>query len=249
MNQQQWNATQYHDKVSYVTTLGSAVLELLNTQLHEVILDLGCGDGVLTQKIAERAKEVIGIDASESMVQAARAKGLNAFCVSGEAIPYRDRFDAVFSNAALHWMRDYQAVISGVHQALKPQGRFVAECGGFGNIQTLVEAMETVVHANSAMGTFVNPWFFPTAEMYKDCLEQAGFAVLSIELFPRPTVLTTGVRAWLKVFANHVISGMPEELESEFLSQTEALLKPTLFTEEKGWVADYVRLRFQAVKV
>ena len=145
MNRQTWNAQQYQENASFVAELGSSALNLLNPQLHESILDLGCGEGTLTEKIASVAKDVIGIDASLSMVQATREKGLNAVVMSAESMTYKNTFDAVFSNAALHWMRDYDSVIKGVFASLKPKGRFVGEFGGHGNIATLIQAMETVV--------------------------------------------------------------------------------------------------------
>jgi len=248
MNQQTWNAQQYQDNASFVSELGDSVLDLLSPQSGETILDLGCGDGALTEKIALLAKDVIGIDSSESMVLSAQKRGLNAILMSGDAISYKNKFDAVFTNAALHWILNYQAVIEGVHNSLKPHGRFVGEFGGHGNIATLIGAMKSVVNQNPKMGSFINPWFFPKTEEYKNYLEKSDFIVTYIELINRPTPLKTGVKEWLKIFANHIISGIPPELEEEFLTQTEAMLSPYLFSEEKGWVADYVRLRFHAIK-
>lgn len=248
MNNQSWDAKQYQENASFVAELGSPVLELLNPQPDESILDLGCGDGALTEKIAKVASEVIGIDSSESMIQAACERGLNAVLMSGDAISYEDKFDAVFTNAALHWITDYQSVIRGVSTALKTNGRFVGEFGGHGNISTLIAAMEAVVDRNASMGNFSNPWFFPTHDEYKMHLEEKGFVVKYIELIPRPTPLKTGVREWLKIFANHIISGIPEHLEDEFLNETEQLVMPALYSDSTGWQADYVRLRFYAVK-
>ncbi|CCQ55941.1 class I SAM-dependent methyltransferase [Crocosphaera watsonii] len=248
MNRQTWNPQQYQENASFVAELGSSVLNLLNPQPNESILDLGCGEGTLTEKIASVTKDVMGIDASPSMVQATLEKGLNAVVMSAESMTYKNTFDAVFSNAALHWMRDYDSVIKGVFTSLKPKGRFVGEFGGHGNIATLIEAMETVVSQNKNMGQFTNPWFFPKADEYKSYLENNGFCVIDMSLIPRPTPLKAGVKEWLKIFANHIVSGMPTEMEKIFLSQTEQLLKPILYTEKDGWVADYVRLRFHAVK-
>lgn len=248
MNQQTWNAQQYQDNASFVSEFGSSVLELLNPQSNETILDLGCGDGALTEKIALVAKDVIGIDSSESMILAAQKRGLNTIVMSGDAISYKNKFDAVFTNAALHWIPNYQAVIEGVYDTLKPRGKFVGEFGGHGNIATLIGAMKSVVNQNPKMGSFKNPWFFPRTEEYKKHLEKSGFVVDYIELINRPTSLKTGVKEWLKIFANHIISGIPPELEEEFITQIEVMLKPYLFSKEKGWVADYVRLRFHAIK-
>ncbi|NET54354.1 MAG: class I SAM-dependent methyltransferase [Merismopedia sp. SIO2A8] len=225
------------------------MLELLNPQPHESILDLGCGDGALTEQIAKVARDVIGIDFSPSMVEAAQARGLNVTLMSGEAISYQNTFDAVFSNAALHWMSDFEAVLTGVHSSLKQEGRFVGEFGGSGNIATLIDAMKTVVGERENMGYFRNPWFFPETGEYKTCLERHGFLVKSIELIPRPTPLKTGVKEWLKIFANYIISGLSPEMERHFLEQVERLVRPTLYSENDGWVADYVRLRFYAIKV
>ncbi len=248
MNNQSWNARQYQENASFVAELGSPVLELLNPRPDEVILDLGCGDGALTEKIDKLAYEVVGIDSSESMVQATQLRGLNAVLMSGDAISYEGKFDAVFTNAALHWITDYQAVFRGVSSALKANGRFVGEFGGYGNIATLIAAMEAVVGRNPIKGEFNNPWYFPTTEEYGMHLEQNGFVVKYIELIPRPTPLKTGVREWLKVFANHIISEMPKDMEATFLSETELLVRPMLFSETAGWHADYVRLRFHAIK-
>jgi 2-isopropylmalate synthase len=249
MNQQTWDAQQYQDNAPFVPELGLPVLALLNPQAHESILDLGCGDGTLTEKIAQVAREVIGIDSSPQMVAAAQTRGLNGVVMDGAKILYRNQFDAVFSNAALHWMLEYEAVIQGVYAALKPQGRFVGELGGYGNIATLVKGMEAIVNRTEDLGKFTNPWFFPQADEYKSHLENNGFRVNYIELIPRPTPLKTGVKAWLKVFANHVISGMAPEMVADFLEQTEQWVKPTLYSETQEWLADYVRLRFQAIKI
>lgn len=248
MNRQTWNARQYQDKASFVAELGTPVLELLNPQPYESILDLGCGDGTLTEKIARVASQVIGIDSSPSMVRAARNKGLHAELMSGTAITYQNAFDAVFSNAALHWINDATAVIQGVFSALRPQGRFVGEFGGHGNIATLVQAMSTVVSQHREMGKFTNPWFFPRADEYQKLLENHGFRVDYCELIPRPTPLRSGVREWLKIFANHVTADLPAGVAELFLEQTEQLVKPVLYSQQDGWHADYVRLRFAALK-
>ncbi len=182
------------------------------------------------------------------MIQAARERGLNAVLMSGDAISYVNRFDAVFTNAALHWITDYRSVLQGVSRALKRKGRFVGEFGGYGNIATLIAAMKTAVERNQKMGAFRNPWFFPTDKEYKAHLEEYAFKVKYIELIPRPTPLKTGVREWLKVFGNHIISGMPDDLEEQFLEETERLVRPKLFSDTTGWHADYVRLRFYAEK-
>lgn len=245
---QSWNAKKYIDNASFVANHGNPVVDLLAPTKGEKILDLGCGDGALTSQIETCGAHVHGVDASPSMVDSAINRGLSAEVGSGDSLTFKNEFDAVFSNAALHWMVDYESVIGCVYAALKPNGRFIGEFGGEGNVHSLVQAMEKVFSGNDAFGMFVNPWFFPTAEFYKAQLEKVGFKVNYIELIPRPTPLTSGVSEWLKLFANGIVSDLTEDQKNTFLEKVETLVKPDLF---KGgeWVADYVRLRFSATKV
>lgn len=246
MTEQTWNANQYIHHASFVPELGNPVLELLNPRSDETILDLGCGDGALTMKIAETGADVYGIDSSESMIDVAKKRGLKANLGRGESLQFNHQFDAVFSNAALHWMTDYQAVIKGVHQSLKPKGRFVGEFGGKGNIASLLQVMQYLFEKHEDFGEFKNPWFFPSAATYKKALEAEGFEVTYIELIPRPTPLKSGVREWLKIFADNITQSLNQHQKGQFYEEAEELLKPGLYSAEKGWVADYVRLRFVA---
>lgn len=249
MNEQKWNAEQYNENASFVSELGNSVLELLNPKSDEVILDVGCGDGTLTQQIANMSSEVIGIDSSESMVESTSGKGINCSLMSADAITFENKFDAVFTNAALHWVKDHNLVLKGVCKSLKAKGRFVGEFGGYGNIQTLVNAMKRVVENNPKMGTFSNPWYFPTVSEYSKLLTENDFYVEEIKLIPRPTQLKTGVKEWLKIFGNYIISGIPAELEDPFLNKVECIVKDDLYSEKSGWLADYVRIRFKAQKI
>ena len=249
MNQPNWNANQYINHASFVPELGNPVLELLQPTPDETILDLGCGDGTLRMKIAAVGADVYGIDNSSSMIKAARKKGVHATLGNGENLPFNRQFDAVFSNAALHWMKDYQAVIDGVNQSLKTDGRFVGELGGEGNIASLLEVMQSLFYQNQALGEFKNPWFFPSLTTYRKALEAGGFQVSYIELIPRPTPLKSGVREWLKIFASTITQSLNQQQKNKFYQEAEALLKPVLYTEKDGWIADYVRLRFAASKV
>lgn len=249
MSTQQWNANQYQKDAQFVSEFGRSVIDLLAPKANETILDLGCGTGELAEQIMQAGTNVYGVDASPSMIDAIKARGLKAEVMSGDALTFDAEFDAVFSNAALHWITDYHHVLQGVNRALKPNGRFVGEFGGAGNIHALTTAMQAVIEAHPEMGTFHNPWYFPTAEEYKTQLEKHGFKVHFIECFSRPTPLESGVEAWLTIFANHVISGMPSELEKTFLNATAQRVKPQLYSPEQGWMADYVRLRFHAEKI
>jgi len=209
---------------------------------------LGCGDGALTQKIAEAGASVHGIDSSDSMIEMAQKRGLSAEVGSGENLQFNRQFDGVFSNAALHWMPNYNAVVNGVNRALKDKGRFVGEFGGQGNIGALIGAMQTLFTQHPEFGEFKHPWFFPSASEYQQALEARGFQVSYIELIPRPTPLKTGVREWLKIFARQITQGLNKEQKETFYQEAETFLKPVLYTEENGWIADYVRLRFVAFK-
>ncbi|MEH6393325.1 class I SAM-dependent methyltransferase [Pseudoalteromonas sp.] len=245
---QAWNASQYINHASFVAEHGSPVLDLLNPKLGERILDLGCGDGALTQDIEQMGASVHGVDSSESMIEAAQKRGLSAEVMSGDSLSFHNEFDAVFSNAALHWMINEESVLSGVSNALKPNGRFVGEFGGQGNVGALVNAMTKVFESHAEFGEFVNPWYFPSVEEYKQKLQDHGFHIHYIELIPRPTPLESGIGEWLKIFSNGITKNLNPKQNDQFLNEVEYLVKPHLFIEGQ-WVADYVRLRFSAQKV
>lgn len=243
---QRWNAAAYAHNADFVAELGSTAAGLLDPQPGERILDIGCGDGALTVKLAKSGATVVGIDAARDMVEAARARGLDARVMDAHNLPFEHEFDAVFSNAALHWMLNPVAVVASIHRALKPGGRFVAEFGGHGNVAAICTAMLATLQARGISGKARFPWFFPTAEEYGDCLETAGFTVDSIELVPRPTRLPTGMANWLATFANPFLHGLDEEIREAALNDALALLGPSLRDSHGNWTADYVRLRVQA---
>lgn len=245
---QKWDANQYIDHASFVAEYGLPVLSLLNPVAGERILDLGCGDGSLTKIIKDFGVDVHGIDSSQSMVDKALSRGLSAETMSGERLTFQQEFDAVFSNAALHWMLDVDSVLTGVHQALRPNGRFVGEFGSYGNVQTLVEAIDDVFKRYPEYGNFVNPWYFPTIEEYQNKLEEHGFKVQSIEIIARPTPLQSGLQEWLKIFAAGIIENLDLRQQELFLNAVEEITKPHLLIDNQ-WIADYVRLRFSAQKI
>lgn len=241
---QEWDPRQYADNARFVTELGAPVLALLAPQPGERILDLGCGDGPLAARLAAMGCEVVGVDASPRMVAAARALGLDARVMDGEALAFEGEFDAVFSNAALHWMRDGAAVVAGVRRALRPGGRFVGEFGGAGNIRAIIGALNDG-RARRGLPA-VMPWFNPGPDEYAAMLEAQGFRVDTMELFPRPTLLPGSVRAWLATFAGAFAEGLPAADADPFLDEVTAALQAPLRGPDGGWVVDYVRLRFAA---
>jgi trans-aconitate methyltransferase len=245
---QTWDAQAYARNGAFVRELAGGVVEWLSAEPHEAILDLGCGDGQLTQRLAGMAASVQGVDASTDMVAAARGRGVNAQVGIAEALPFGDStFDAVFSNAALHWVRDQNAMLNEVHRVLKPGGRFVAEMGGQGNIAAIRVALMAVLarHGHPDAEDGVN--YYPTAEGYTARLEQHGFRVERIALIPRPTPLpASGMEAWLRTFRRGVLDSLPSPLRETVVAETTALLASALRDEAGNWVADYVRLRFFA---
>jgi trans-aconitate methyltransferase len=243
---QTWDSDGYARNARFVSDLGEPVLELLAPRPGERILDLGCGDGVLTQRIADLGCKVVGVDSSAGLVAAARMRGLEVVESSAAAMQFGAEFDAVFSNAALHWMKDADAVIDRVARALKPGGRFVAEMGGHNCVQTIVAALVAELDCRGHDGLAANPWYFPTVEDYAGRLERRGFEVRDMALIPRPTPLPGDVMGWLTTFSGAFTGVLPESERRDCLEHVRDRLKPVLCNATGGWTADYVRLRFDA---
>lgn len=241
-----WDPRSYERNARFVSDLGMPVVEWLAAEPGERLLDLGCGDGALTRKLVELGCAVVGVDASPEMIEGARALGLDAHVIAGQFLPFAAEFDAVFSNAALHWMKPPEAVVDGVWRALQPGGRFVAEMGGHGNVGAIVHALEAAL-ARRGLHTEC-PWYFPTPEAYRALLERRGFEVERIALIPRPTPLPGDVGAWLRTFAQPYTAALPATQRDTLVSEVVEALRPTLCDVQGQWTADYVRLRFAARK-
>jgi trans-aconitate methyltransferase len=241
-----WTSETYRKNAAYVPALGAAVLELLNPQPGEQILDLGCGEGSLTERIVAAGASVVGVDVSEEMVAGARARGLDARVMDAVRLPFDGEFDAVFSNAALHWVRDHDAMLAGVYRALKPGGRFVAEFGGHGNIAAIQVAIRSVL-ARRRWNTNIHR-FYATPEEYAARLESHGFRVMQIDLIPRPTPLPTGMRGWLETFERATLDEIPPAERESFIVEVEDLLREEVCDAAGNWTAHYVRLRFRSCK-
>lgn len=246
-SRQTWSADAYSEHGRFVADLAGAVFEWLAPKAGEKILDLGCGDGALTQKIAETGADVLGLDMSDDLLSAARQRGLSVRSGDGQALDFSAEFDAVFSNAALHWMSMPEKVIDGISRALKPGGRFVAEFGGHGNVAAIVTAMRAVGARRGGDQSLAGPWFFPSPEVYSKMLLDAGFDVCRVELHPRPTPLKTGMKEWLKLFRKPFFEQFGDETDM-VLDEVEQLLRPSLCDARGNWAADYVRIRVEAVK-
>jgi trans-aconitate methyltransferase len=245
---QTWDPSLYAKNARFVSDLGTPVVELLAPQRGERILDLGCGDGVLTQKLTGFGCEVVAVDSSAAQVEAARALGLEAYVMKGEELPYREEFDAVFSNAVLHWIKRADVMIEAVHRSLRPGGRFVAECGGYGCVNKIRTALVQALDRRGLDGESHVPWYFPTPGDYATRLERAGFRVNSIALIPRPTPLPGDIIGYLETFGQSFLAGLSGSARDEYLQEVRAVLEPQLVNPDGVWVADYVRLRFSATK-
>jgi trans-aconitate methyltransferase len=251
--EKQWDASLYDDKHSFVWKYGEEVIELLAPRAGERILDLGCGTGHLTNKIAASGAEVVGIDISRDMVGQARALYPDLRFELGDAASFHfdEPFDGVFSNAALHWVEEQDRVTECIRKALKPGGRFVAEFGGKRNTQAIKDALyHAVAAAGFSITEEVKFRFFPSIGEYATLLEEHGLTVKYARYFERPTALEggeSGMRDWLEMFANNVLDSVPEEKRGEVIRLAEKRLQPELYREGR-WFADYRRIRVVATK-
>jgi trans-aconitate methyltransferase len=240
---QDWRPDEYARHAAFVPAYGLELIRQLNPQPGERILDLGCGDGTLTKEIAALAT-VVGVDRSADMVAAALARGIDARLIDIATLSFDSEFDAVFSNAVLHWIRAQDRVLAGVHRALKPGGRFVAELGGHGNVAAIAVAIREALEQHGCPAEL--PWYYPTAAEYREQLERHHFIVDDIELFARFTALPTGMAGWLDTFARGILDAVPPDRRDLVRQSVIDALRPVLCDRRGQWSADYVRLRFVA---
>lgn len=248
MTNQTWDAESYTRNARFVSDLGMPVVELLDPRPGERILDLGCGDGVLTLKLQELGCQLVGIDSSPELVQAALDLDLDVAIQDATEMAFDDEFDAVFSNAVLHWISDADRVIANVFRALREGGRFVAECGGHKCVETIRTALIAELAKRGYDGEAADPWYFPTAEDYESRLAKAGFAVEYIDIIPRPTPLPGDITGFLETFGGSFTSVLPIEEHRVYIDDVRNRVEPLLCGEDGTWTADYTRLRFKAYK-
>lgn len=243
-----WNVDDYHKHAAYVSASGQNLLALLHPRAGERVLDIGCGDGELAEQIQQKGCAVVGIDASPQMVAAAEKRGIDARVMRAEDLNYHEQFDAVFSNAALHWMPNADKVLRNVHRALRPGGRFCAEMGARGNVGIIMRALYARLAERGLDGDRYNLWYFPGRDEYESRLKHAGFSIASIEVFERPTLLPTDISGWLLTFAKNFLRDIPAHEHEAFAQRVMADTADTLRGRGGEWYADYVRLRFHACK-
>ena len=245
-----WDADRYQRQFGFVSAMAGDLVELLDPRPGEIVLDLGCGTGELAARIAASGARVWALDADPAMVAAARERlgTERVLLADGHDFALPEPVDAVFSNAALHWMPRPAEVIAGVRAALRPGGRFVAELGGAGNIEAILEAFGAAT-GEAGLPIPPNPWYFPTPGRYATLLEAGGFRVARMEHFPRPTPLEGGDHAladWLAMFGRSLTAAVPPDLLPQVVARTAELAAPRL-RRVGHWVADYWRLRFVAL--
>ncbi len=249
----QWKAAQYDGKFGFVSEFGKGVVELLHPEPGEKILDLGCGTGDLADEIAKAGADVTGLDASPEMIERARKKypGIRFHLARAENFSFDEPFDAVFSNAALHWMRSPEPVLDSIWNALRVGGRFVAEFGGRGNVSSVLKAIEAVFSEDYGIDASErNPWFFPSIGEYAALLERQGFRVACAFHFDRPTPLQDGENGliqWLIGFAESFFKGFGEEEKNKAIGKIAEKARVDLY-RNGIWHVDYKRLRIMAVK-
>ncbi|MBF8305653.1 MAG: Methyltransferase type 11 [Acidobacteria bacterium] len=250
-----WDPALYDSKHSFVWKYGLELIELLAPQRGERILDLGCGTGHLTNQIALSGAAVTGLDISQAMIEQARQNYPDLEFVPGDAaaFAFQQPFDAVFSNAALHWVKRPEAVVECVAHALHPGGRFVAEFGGKGNIAAIHAALRAALrHALQGLdlkrSEEWNPWYYPSVGEYATLLERHGLAVRYATLFDRPTPLEEGergLRLWLEMFAGELLDTLSPSQREDVIRSVEERLRPAQF-RDGTWYADYARIRVMA---
>ena len=247
-----WDAGLYDARHAFVWEKGRALVDHLAPKPGEHILDLGCGTGQLTSEIAAREAQVLGLDLSVEMIAEARRKfpALLFEAADARTLRFTGEFDAVFSNAALHWIPEAEQVVAGVARALRAGGRFVAEFGGKGNVRTVLAALEDALLRLGIATDEARPWYYPSVAEYAALLERHGLAVREAALFDRPTELEDGEHGlanWIRMFCGWFLARVPEPDREAYVRAVEHAARPALWKGGR-WELDYRRLRITALK-
>ena len=234
----EWDAADYARVGAFVAELGQAAFDLLDPQVGERVLDIGCGEGSLTRKIAERGATVLGIDNSPGMVAAARANGVDALLLAAEDMQFFAEFDAAFSNATLHWVLEKEQAARAIFRALKPGGRFAGEMGGEGNLAKLRDALDEELVIRGYVPPLEASNWYASPEEFACVYEAAGFEQIDARLIERPTPIDHGVGEWVTTFRRGWLdrAKVPDAERAEIGAAVADRIGSN--------VADYVRLRF-----
>ena len=253
MNNDVWNPILYDQKHAFVSNYGRDLIELLDPKPKEKILDLGCGTGDLANTLFKRKSDVVGVDQSEKMILQAKDKypHIDFFVKDATKLEYDSEFDAVFSNATLHWIKKPEQALKSIYKSLKQNGRFIAEFGGKGNVQIITDEIITQFTSSGLkehLGQF--PWYFPSIGEYSSLMEKIGFRVTFAHHFDRPTILEghNGLKNWIEMFCNDMLKNMDETNKTMIIAKVEENLKTVLF-KEGNWIADYKRIRVTGIKI
>ena len=246
---QSWDPKLYSRDAAFVSNYGTDLLSMLDPAEGRSLLDLGCGEGALTEKLLSLGWNVTGVDSSEEQVRAALMRGISAKVMDGEHLKFDETFDYVFSNAALHWMKKPKKVLDGVWNALKAGGSFVGEMGACGNVESVVQIASNILMEKGFDPKEFNPWYFPSEGEYSELLIARGFSIESIQTFRRPTELPGDILDWLTIFAQSFTSPLKNSHKKKFYYEMRERLKGQLLSDEGKWIVDYVRLRFKAFRL
>ncbi|MEN1969071.1 class I SAM-dependent methyltransferase [Lentibacillus sp. N15] len=247
-----WDASLYDKKHGFVSKYGNDVIDILEPNKGESILDLGCGTGDLAKTLHDLGVQVIGIDTSENMISQAQAKYPSITFQVGNAIelPFDEKFDAVFSNATIHWIKTPEQALQSIYRSLKKGGRFVAEFGAKGNVNKITDSIEKQFAMLGLAYTREHfPWYFPSIGEYTTLMENAGFKVTYARHFERPTPLesSNGLRNWIEMFGKSMFSGLDHKTIQKIIAGVEYDLWDTMF-QDSHWIADYERIQVKGLK-
>jgi len=252
MSATDWNAALYDQSHAFVFDYGKSLVSLLNVRAGEFILDLGCGTGHLTKAIADKGAHAVGIDSSAAMIEQARKQypGITFLVADAKTFSFPNHFDAIFSNAALHWILEADQAVKQIAHSLKPGGRLIVEMGGKGNVLTITNAVRQAIWEVAHVKVETN-WYFPSVSEYTTLLERYGLEVRLATLFDRPTKLEQGEQGlsiWLSMFAVRMLQNVPADMRALVLARAEEKMRTPLF-RNGHWIADYRRLRVVARRV
>lgn len=249
-----WNVNLYNDKHGFVHQYGEQLIGILNPKPNELILDLGCGSGQLSSKMAESGAKVIGLDSAEEMIKSAKQlyPEIEFHQMDAADFHFQKPFDAVFSNAALHWVQNQETATSSIFKSLKTKGRLVVEFGGKGNVETIISSLrKALISHGFSENSKLKRWYFPSISEYTKLLESKGFEVVFAHLYDRPTLLDSpdsGITDWIEMFGKHFFKGVPQADKLKILNQVQDEVKEVCFKKGK-WYADYRRIRVHAIKL